>query len=276
MHNFSRAMSLLGSSVAVLLAHAGTAQAASGTMEVDLVFPQNDTYAPAHIVPVAFAFQNSDLAGYLQPSISFSIKPYGGSSEGNSSKAIANGNFKMTWTNFTESNPYVQYGEALEGLNTEGTWVLDWELSVSNCSGSADDLKFTLDSEMHRVIFTTKNGAKAPDVSAATSADSCSKSQGRAFKITKTLDSGDKFDNGRPCAVLAETAPALNPCGAKINASAAADVVASFTAKACAIETAPWCPKVDGANQNVVLSSAVVGGVAFLAVAVGGMGFLAI
>ncbi|OBT58740.1 hypothetical protein VE04_00726 [Pseudogymnoascus sp. 24MN13] len=271
MYNFSRGMSLLGSGVAVLLACARTAQAASGTLEVDLVFPQNDTYAPAHIIPIAFAFQNSDLAGYVQPSIAFTIIPYG-----NNTKAIANGNFEMTWSNFTDSNPFIQYGEALEGLNSEGIWALDWQLSVTNCTGPDNDLKFTTDTKMHRVVFTTKNGAKAPDVSAATAKDTCSNSQGFAFQITQTLDSGGKFDNGRPCAVLAETTPAPTPCGVKIDAGAAANVSASFTAKACAIETASWCPKVDGANQNAVLSSVLVGGIAFLAVAVGGLGFLAI
>ncbi|KFY12957.1 hypothetical protein V491_06581 [Pseudogymnoascus sp. VKM F-3775] len=271
MNSFSRAMSLLGSSVAVLLACSRTALAASGVVEVDLVFPQNDTYAPAHIIPIAFAFQNSDLAGSLQPSLAFTINPYG-----NNTKAIVNGHFEMIWTNFTESNLFIQYGEALEGLNTEGAWALDWQLSVTNCSSSNTDLKFTTNSEMHHVVFTTKNGAKAPDVSAATGKDTCSKSQGVAFKITQTLDSGDKFDNGRPCAVLVDTTPVPNPCNVKIDAADAANISASFTAKACAIETASWCPKADGANQNTLLSSVVIGGIAFLAVAVGGLGFLAI
>lgn len=129
---------------------------------------------------------------------------------------------------------------------------------------------------MHHVVFTTKNGAKAPDVSTATSKETCSNSQGFAFKITQTLDSGDEFDNGRSCAVLADITPAPSPCNVKIDAANVANISVSFTAKACAIETGSWCPKVDGADQNTVLSSVVVGGIAFLAVAVGGLGFLAI
>jgi hypothetical protein len=270
MHTFSGAMSLLGSSIAVILAYAGTTMAASGTLEVDLVFPQNDTYAPAHIVPVAFAFQNSDLAGYLQPSLTFTINPYG-----NYTKAIANGYFQMTWANFTDSNPYMEYGEAFEVLNTEGVWSLDWQLSITNCS-SPDNLKFTTNTKLNRVVFTTKNGAKVPDLTAATAKDTCSNSQGFTFGITETLDSGIRFDNGRPCAVFADSTPTPSPCGVKIDTAAAANVSASFTARACAVETASWCPKVDSASQNMMVPSLVVGGVSFLAAAAGGLGFLVI
>ncbi|PGH11757.1 hypothetical protein AJ80_07018 [Polytolypa hystricis UAMH7299] len=85
MHLFSRLSTrLLGCCAAglLLLACAGTTvQAASGNLEIDLIFPQNDTYSPQPIIPVAFAFQNSALAGFLQPRVNFIIYPYGNHTE---------------------------------------------------------------------------------------------------------------------------------------------------------------------------------------------------
>lgn len=271
MYIFSHHFNVFGCYAAGLLACSRIVQAASGTLEVDLVFPQNDTYAPEPIIPVAFAFQHSELAGYLQPSIAFSISPYG-----NNSESIAGGYYDMTWTNFTSSDPYMQYGEGLEVLNTEGTWMLEWTLSITNCSSSGN-LDFSRDSTRHRIVFTTKNGAKKPDLTAATGEDTCSNAQGYAFKIMETQDSGDHLDNGKACAVLAETTPTPSPCGVNIEASAASSVSASLTDRACAVETASWCPEPDeGVAQSLVVPSLAVGGVAFLAAALGGLGFLVI
>ncbi|KAF1835103.1 hypothetical protein BDW02DRAFT_579077 [Decorospora gaudefroyi] len=53
-----------------LAACAGAVNAALGVMEVDLVFPRNETYAPTEIFPLIFAFQNSELAPLLKPRLS--------------------------------------------------------------------------------------------------------------------------------------------------------------------------------------------------------------
>jgi hypothetical protein len=38
-----------------------------------MVFPRNDTYAPSAITPVVFAVHNTDLAGVLVKSLSYTI-----------------------------------------------------------------------------------------------------------------------------------------------------------------------------------------------------------
>ena len=43
--------------------------ASSGVVEVDLIFPRNETYAPTAYLPIIFAFQNSHLAPFLDPLI---------------------------------------------------------------------------------------------------------------------------------------------------------------------------------------------------------------
>ncbi|KAL2140758.1 hypothetical protein VTI28DRAFT_3272 [Corynascus sepedonium] len=179
MHFFVHTFRLAGYCVASLLALSALAHAASGTAEIDLVFPQNDTYAPSPIIPVSFALQRSELA---------------------------DGFYYMTWANFSSADPYMQYGYALESLNGEGIWTLRWELDIAHCAAS-DDLNVTWNHLNGKVVFTTKKGAKKPDLTAATQRETCSNDQGFAFAITETRDSGDTFENGKPCAVLAETTP---------------------------------------------------------------------
>lgn len=41
------------------------------TVEVDLIFPRNDTYGPSVLFPIVFAIQNIALAPSLDPSIDF-------------------------------------------------------------------------------------------------------------------------------------------------------------------------------------------------------------
>lgn len=278
MHLFSRHPSFLSYGAAgFLLAYSRPIQAISGTVEVDLAFPQNDTYAPAIIFPVAFAFQNSELAGYLQPLVTYDIYPYqGNGSEGNST---ASGYYNMAWTNWTTSDPYIEYGGAVMTLDTEGTWLLVWVVHGSTCSASGP-LNAIADSWRYEMVFTTKKGAKKPDLVAATSGELCSRSLNLTFDITGTRDSGDLFENKKPCAVVAEAAPAPTPCAAKIEASAASSISSYLTYIACAVQTDPasWCPppEKDHGARSLVVPGLAVGGVAFLTMAIGGLGFFMI
>ncbi|KAL2200282.1 hypothetical protein P885DRAFT_74117 [Corynascus similis CBS 632.67] len=258
--------------VASLLALSALTHAASGTAEIDLVFPQNDTYTPSPIFPVAFALQSSELVGYLQPRLGFSIFPYG-----NFTENVADGFYYMTWANFSSADPYMQYGDALESLNAEGIWTLRWQLSIAHCAASGD-LNVTWNYLHGEVIFTTKKGAKKPDLAAATQRESCANDQGFAIGITKTRDSGDSFENGKPCAVLAETTLTPTPCAVTVDAPAASSISSSLTSRACRIQATPtpWCPAPEeDAALGLATSNLAVGSAVCLAAAVGGLGFLA-
>lgn len=169
------------------------------------------------------------------------------------------------------------YGEGLEVLNTEGVWTLEWTVYVTSCAVTDGILDYTLNATRQQITFTTKNGAKKADLTAATSPDTCANAHARTFEITETKDSGDTFDNGKPCAVLAETTPTPNPCGVKIDAAAAASVSASMTNRACAVANRTWCPEPeeDGAGRGLVVPRLAVG-VAFLAAVIGGIGLIVI
>ena len=265
---------IVGGGAAALLASVAAVHAASGLVEVDFMFRQNDTYAPTHILPVVWTIRGADgLAAYLHPHLQYSIYPYG-----NFSDALHNswGYYDETWTNFTSSDPYIEYGGALESLNTEGIWTLRWGLRTVYCSASGDP-NATMKSNGGEVTFTTKNGAKKPDVAATTPRDTC-QGDGFAFDITSTRDSKRDFENGKPCAVLADTTPTPSACGIKIEASAASSISADLTHRACTFNTAPatWCPPRDkNMAGSLMVPSVVVGGAVCLAAAVGAFGFLA-
>ncbi len=261
---------LLGRCAAALLLCATVVDAVPGAVEVDLVFPQNDTYAPEPIIPVAFAFRGGDIAGFLQPRVTFAIYPYG-------TEPVdiigATGDFDMTWGNFVDHDPYMQYGEAVELLNIEGVWTLEWDLATLSCSAGGGALNITNGNRRGRVTFTTKNGAKRPDLAATLPRETCRPSEGFAFSVTDTRASGTAFPNGKPCAVLAETTPTPSACGIKIEAAAAASVSAELTGRACAVQTpspTPWCPP----PEKSIAGGLVVPGMACLAALVGGLGFL--
>lgn len=58
--------------ISVGTAHAATRDI-SGVVEVDLLFPRNDTCAPAPHVPIVFAIQNTELAPLLNLWIGFEV-----------------------------------------------------------------------------------------------------------------------------------------------------------------------------------------------------------
>lgn len=278
MHLYSRHPSFLTCYAAgFLLAYSRLVQAISGTVEVDLVFPQNDTYAPAPVFPIAFTFRNSELAGYLQPQVFYTIYPYRGDDSEHDPAAV--GDFDMAWANWTTSDPYIEYGAAVT-LDTEGTWLLLWDVEATTCSASGP-LNATTGYWSYEMIFTTKKGAKKLDLTASTSGELCSRSLNVTFDITGTRDSGNLFENKKPCAVVAEAAPAPTPCAAKIEASAASSISSYLTFRACVTQTvdpAPWCPppEKDHGARSLVVPGLAVGGVTFLAMAIGGLGFFMI
>ncbi|KFY33708.1 hypothetical protein V494_07391 [Pseudogymnoascus sp. VKM F-4513 (FW-928)] len=264
---FSNPLTRLVTRCSLLLACAATTvHAASGNLEIDLLFPQNDTYAPQHIIPIAFAIQNSSLAEFLQPHVNFVIYPYL-----NHTKSYVYGYNDLTWANFSGRDPYMVYGTGLEALNTEGVWTLEWTVRASNCFTSNGKQDYRVNSTQKRITFTTKNGAKMPDLTAATGPDTCANADSQTFRIAETRDSGDTFENGKPCAVLEDATPMPSPCAVKIDSAAAASVSARMTNVACVVRNQSWCPEPveDGAGRGLVVPGLGVS-VALLAAAVGG------
>lgn len=208
------------------------------TVELDLVFPRNDTYAPASVFPLVFAVQNLAAAA---PSTSLFIdwsvaKP--------GDPWLATGSVRLdlaAWANVTENPYYVAlWTEKLSQADSTGTYNLLWMLRFTNCTidqpyyhmeePDASDVRST-------TMFTIREGAQRPDF--VDGPDTCPV-QGLTIGITGVRDtSGFDFTgqtNGHRsvCGVVSESPPPANPCVAKVNAAAASSISAELTASACA------------------------------------------
>lgn len=209
-----------------------------GTVEVDLIFPRNDTYMPSPLMPIVFAIQNSNLAAPLDPGLSYHIEELGTSSNGTN---IISGILDLRWANFSSSGPYFAFASTSQLINAEGTWLFSWTLASGNCSGSPENgtMEFSGHNQAHFIIFTTKNGSQQPDLVAATEDATCAKTESHTFNVTGILDVpnsiGSNYDGRDSCAVLSPaSSPAPNPCGAKVDSVSASSISAALTATACA------------------------------------------
>jgi hypothetical protein len=206
------------------------------TVEVDLVFPRNDTYAPARLIPIVWAFQNSQLAASLDPYIQYSV-----SKNTNLSDDIALSFVDLTLVNFSSSDPYYAHAFLPQLYGLEGQWTLQWTLNMGSCSGNPDEgtLNITGQALWKAITFTTRNDSQQPDLVAASAESACAgTNESYTFNITDTLSVWDttKYDGRNSCAVLSPTAPTANPCGAAISSAAASSISLSITSTACALQ----------------------------------------
>ncbi|RMJ22794.1 hypothetical protein PHISP_06332 [Aspergillus sp. HF37] len=226
-------------SLLVLLLEATPTVNSPQTVEVDLVFPRNDTYAPSAIMPVVFAVQNTDLAGVLIKSLSYTIFDtltwsyygFGGV-----------GTVDLEQSNLSSSDPYFVFDIARELLATEGIWMLQWKVSGLNCSRSTDPPTFDGRgiNDANAVWFTTKKGAPQPDlVAAATDPSACSERDhsALAYNVTDIVDipNSSKFRKFDSCAVLSPQSPwpAPSPCQGQMSPAKASNISAAVTSSVC-------------------------------------------
>lgn len=243
---------------AILLAGACTAAAATTfpqTVEVDLVFPRNETYAPSAVFPVVFALQNPALVPSLDPG--FQLELWQNIAHNNS---LDLPNIDLGGVNFTNSTgPLYVYTYALN-INTTNTgadattqYNLAWSFSAGNCSAgttsSTEAASFGGGFVFNNVIFTiAKEGGVAPSIN-TTDTLSCKDLSYLAFNLTGTLtvpDPSTQWDGHASCAEFSDTTPTPasgNPCAATANASVAASILSGATSSACAAATpAISCP----------------------------------
>lgn len=226
------------------------AQAAQGgTVEVDLIFPRNDTYAPGPFMPVVFAVQNAAMAASLDMTIVWDIinvaDPDG---DGGHHGAI-----KLYEYNMTAANPIFAINYALRLNGTEAVWAVRFGLSFANCSKSVGGLtKVTRNSEDRPLLFSTKPGAPGPNL--AQGPGTCVNSTGVAFNIADTLDIPltelHVVDSHTySCLVLAS--PPIgeaNPCAVTLNETTAAGLLKA----SCGPDTATTCLPASSAPPQAI------------------------
>lgn len=226
---------LLPAALLLWMTHAG-ANTFPATVEVDLIFPRNDTYAPSAIFPIVFAFQNAALVPSLDPGLDLLLwdstgkellpdQPY----------------LNLQWNNFSGHDPTYVYTYVV-GLNTSdgaapASHALSWSLSSTNCSNDTGALVFGGGSSSTPVFFTIQSGAQKPDlVAGSAGSSSCADMSHFAFNLTGTLDVGFPAAHGgrNTCAVLSDALVVGDPCSARVNADTASSISAALTATACA------------------------------------------
>jgi hypothetical protein len=247
----------------VWVAHAVNATTFPATVEIDLIFPRNDTYAPTALFPIVFAFQNAALATSLDPGIEIIL--YNGTRP--NLTTVASRVLDLRYANFSGSDPtyvytYITGLETLSG-GAAASFNLNWETSAGNCSKQGGILTFGggwVDTSMH---FTIQNGAQQPDLVAATtpSGAACSNASHFAFNLTNTLDvtQPEKWDGHKTCAVFSVVQRQVpgNPCAVEVSSSTASSILAAMTSRACtAVNPIVSCPS---SNKSAAAESVRMG-----------------
>lgn len=266
--HFGRASWLLAAFVGNVVNATGT-----GILGVDLIFPRNDTYAPTDHFPIVFAFQNAQLARYLNPSIQYliwNLETY------DTSFTLSH---DLGWKNWTEDT-YLAH-EAMSFPSQEGRYKVSWTLTWESC----DEESFENPDRIPRMVFnqttwatyfTIDNTAPKVDLVSATANMTCPNEYGiiinvsdKTLKVPDGVEWSGKTWNNNTCAVLANStsAPMPDPCRVHIDKAAAESINASVTAHVCrGIDTPDYCEK------NAATQLAVAGVSCFLA-AVGALCF---
>jgi hypothetical protein len=234
----------------------------SGIVEFDLVFPRNDTYAPAEAMPIIFAFQNSKLADDLQSLLFWSVHQVVDSNNSSIHGKGTGGVLEnQPGSSFFNNGTSFYTTVILDTVNIEGVWKFQWNVNVENCTGLQNDLDTgTYDGVFElppSLIFTTKAGAPLPDLQAASGEPSCATAnQSVAFDVVGSMNLTVPDTNGlptsyTPCAIMTPlpSTVSINPCAPTLDAFGASSISKFVACRYDATQTLISCatPTTSGA-----------------------------
>ncbi|RYN89825.1 hypothetical protein AA0120_g6250 [Alternaria tenuissima] len=219
--------------------------ASSGVVEVDLIFPRNETYAPTAYLPIIFAFQNSHLAPFLDPLIhidAYLVQNANGSTPQWAPPESIDLE-QLRWANFTNNDTYFAYPTYQRNeftFATEGIWQVTWTFNWAVCTEDSLANNIFIRNESQRTTtLTIRKDAQEVDLVSGTMGKSCSGQDGVAVNITNTLHipssahwegQPDKWEGqGDMCASTASSVPKSDPCRVSIDPAAAASISCSIT-----------------------------------------------
>lgn len=175
-----------------------------GIVEVDLIFPRNDTYGLAKSMPVIFTVQNPHLAEPLGLEIDWDIRRLGSWEE--EDRIVKWGHLHPEDFEYSSNDTFFRYERSYGLRELEGTWELFWNISTNNCTETEAYGRVWRNS----LVFSTKNGTQAPDPIAATGDSTCARSEGIVFNMTRTFTGW--WTDERTCPELSRTTSAPSPC----------------------------------------------------------------
>ncbi|KAH7234198.1 hypothetical protein B0J15DRAFT_432520 [Fusarium solani] len=259
---------------------AGEQSNSTGLVEIDLVFPRNETYNPSPLMPIVFSYRNIGLVPLLNPIISYEIWDHT-----NFSGPNYGAKYEGPLINHSSSDPYLQHSLNLYPLNLEGTWLLAFHVRWVNCfergggdTGLDPENALRINMTNGGVIFTTKGPSKQIDLVATTSNQTCAAPAGTAINITGTVNTpwpNEGFEGDR-CPVVASPPTEADRCAVTIGAAAASSIAASMTSTVCG----GWATDVpDGVDCSPFKKKSaalriIPGGATCLAFMLGALGFI--
>ncbi|KAJ5855915.1 uncharacterized protein N7529_009859 [Penicillium soppii] len=241
----------------MLAACLGTVINASDVLEVNLIFPRNETYAPNDTFPVVFALKNSERARHLNPSISYSLRDEDGDK-------VYNLWHELQWVNWTDQETYFAH-KYTDAFSTEGRWSVLWTLGWDSCNVESPEYgnEVISNTTTRRTMFTTSNSASKLDPLAATANKTCTGQPGVAINVTdktKSISSrlweGGKYTNHTCAVVAASPTPSTNPCRTQIDKTTLASMEASKLARYCDLHfnKPAECPDKKSAAQSLAVA----------------------
>ncbi|KAK2873818.1 hypothetical protein FQN49_002042 [Arthroderma sp. PD_2] len=190
-------------------------------VEVDLVFPRNETYAPVPFLPYVFAVQNFHAAKSLFLSFEYTLEKIP-----SDNIEYTPGRRSLQHANFSGSDLHIEW-DYTDRLRQPGNDFGNSEVNYINGSHTRGH---------HDVYFTSKKGGQQPDLVAATQDVACNKTVGDTFNITQEVESPPVlmlYKTQPLCPILSTISPPPKPCGVKINATKASDIFYTIQSREC-------------------------------------------
>jgi hypothetical protein len=200
------------------------------TIEVDIVFPRNETYKVDNNFPVVFAIQNAEASFAFGFSLFWSITALGNDSE--PSRAYVNvGNTPYIADDSdppidtTDNIWYFTQNVSFDAeLPTLGLHKLEWTWGATECEQDGDDVTVTIgnDQAQGELYFTVVADGRGEDVNLT--GDKCP-------EFGALIYAEDNADWGEHCPIFGKTPKEVkpDPCRAKMPAHLAACAMANVT-----------------------------------------------
>lgn len=218
-----------------------TAVETKGTVEVDLIFPRNETYAPTRYMPFAFAFQNPELAQYMKFQINYDVWYSNDTTEEQNMRqdnTIASGNVSLPSINLTSNDPYLVHDFSAQ-FNVEGQYAIVWRLWGDWCKEGAQNISvqfwkkatfFSISKSAHQIDLVAATGNETACLSLPGRA---TRGMSQAMSIAGVYDALETWNGGDKCVEISNTHASTAPCRVKIDNATAAGIWASVNVTMC-------------------------------------------
>src|SRR3569833_2284650 len=209
MRSASLLLALLARSV---YAAAGDVIPLPTNIEIDLSFPRNDTYDHAKVFPIVFALQGAAAAWNFGFHFQWRLS-YADGFASNGLDDFATLSSSSLGSELPPSDPFILANRTvvLSESNGEHKYTLAWEFGFyANCSldGSTFRTEGRPSNTAGNITFTTKKGAKAPDIAEPGACPMLGSLLGIQSNITGCPHIGDSGKSANPCAITVDAAMA--------------------------------------------------------------------